>query len=130
MVQVFRVDKKNVMAYNTEKARYRCMTTDSGLCFKTFIYVALCLTLCGAIAEGSDGAAAFGLSLLLGLGHGDGAKCLLIVYDVLLQGKQQALSVLGSHDDAVAHGGALHTGEDRSEIDNKLRGRVRDKCEA
>lgn len=38
MVQVFRVDKKNVMAYRYRKARYRWIT-DSGLRNKTLIYV-------------------------------------------------------------------------------------------
>ena len=49
--------------------------------------------------------------------------------DILLQGAQQTLGVLGREDDAALHACLLHAGHHGSKVDHKLRGGVVDQGE-
>ncbi len=76
-----------------------------------------CLGFAGVHVEGRDGSSGTGLLTLL---QADFAKLLLVLVDVVLKGKEQALGVFGSHDDTAAHFGLLQTGHHAGEVEDEL----------
>ena len=66
------------------------------------------------------------LGLGLGAGQVDGAEALLVLHNVVLESKEQALGVLGSEDDAALDVGLGHAGQDADKIQHYLGTAVRD----
>lgn len=88
-------------------------------------FAALRLSLALGHVEGGDGAG----TLLLGRCHVGElylAELLLVAHDVLLQGKQQALGVLGGEDDAAAHLRLGHAGQHTREVEHEVAARMGD----
>ena len=76
------------------------------------------LGLAAGDAEGRGSAAAL---LRVLASDGDSAELLLVFADVVLQGVEQALGMLGGEDDAALHLGLGEAGEGGNEVGNELR---------
>lgn len=91
------------------------------LLFSVFLVI-----LCFAFGDTKRSGCASTALLRLAAGQVDGAECLFVFEDIILQGEKQALGVFGSQYDAALYIGFGHTREHSDEVEHHFCARMSD----